>query len=218
MERTVSANIFLFFDAIKFKSEVGFCPKIQWLSFAVSLQLIFVSLFSAGLQKGLFPIGITSIEKRFGFESWMTGLLFTTYDIGFILSSLFVTYNLRNMGVPRIIAWALVLFSVGSLLFALPHFLTDLYQYTSTDREGIFDLLKCPSPQKLGVRLNMSNILVCYDDEQTCDGVESENLSAWLALFIFAQFILGCASGKSFNHALQILIESILARICFSVD
>ena len=99
-----------------------------------------VSLSSAGLQKGLFPIGITSIEKRFGFESWMTGLLFTTYDIGFILSSLFVTYNLRNMGVPRIIAWALVLFSVGSLLFALPHFLTDLYQYTSTDREGKFAL------------------------------------------------------------------------------
>ena len=95
-----------------------------------------MSLHSAGLQKGLFPIGITSIEKRFGFESWMTGLLFTTYDIGFILSSLFVTYNLRNMGVPRIIAWALVLFSIGSLLFALPHFLTDLYQYTNTDREG----------------------------------------------------------------------------------
>ena len=101
-----------------------------------------MSFNSAGLQKGLFPIGITSIEKRFGFESWMTGLLFTTYDIGFILSSLFVTYNLRNMGVPRIIAWALVLFSIGSLLFALPHFLTDLYQYTNTDREGKFDLLK----------------------------------------------------------------------------
>ena len=156
MERTVSANIFLFFDPIKFKSEVGSCPKIRWLSFVVSLQLIFVSLFSAGLQKGLFPIGITSIEKRFGFESWMTGLLFTTYDIGFILSSLFVTYNLRNMGVPRIIAWALVLFSVGSLLFALPHFLTDLYQYTSTDREGIFDLSKMSVTPKeqLGVGLN----------------------------------------------------------------
>ena len=70
----------------------------------------------------------------------MTGLLFTTYDIGFILSSLFVTYNLRNMGVPRIIAWALVLFSIGSLLFALPHFLSGLYQYSSTDREGNVDL------------------------------------------------------------------------------
>ena len=119
---------------------------VHWCSLLClrqGLYLIIVSLDSAGLQKGLFPIGITSIEKRFGFESWMTGLLFTTYDIGFILSSLFVTYNLRNMGVPRIIAWALVLFSVGSLLFALPHFLTDLYQYTSTDREGIFDLWKC---------------------------------------------------------------------------
>lgn len=133
MERTVPANILSCSDAIKPQNQSR--PEI-----GLEFCILFVSLISAGLQKGLFPIGITSIEKRFGFESWMTGLLFTTYDIGFILSSLFVTYNLRNIGVPRIIAWALVLFSVGSLLFALPHFLTGLYQYTSTDREGNFDL------------------------------------------------------------------------------
>ena len=60
----------------------------------------------------------------------------------------------------------------------------------------------------------MSNSQVCYDDEQTCDGVESENLSAWLALFIFAQFILGCASGNSFNHSSKISTLGIF----FSAD
>ena len=43
---------------------------------------------------GLVNISITTLETRFGFESWMTGLMAVSYDIGFILVSLYVTFSL----------------------------------------------------------------------------------------------------------------------------
>ena len=51
---------------------------------------------------GLVNISITTLETRFGFESWMTGLMAVSYDIGFILVSLYVTFAL-GYGSTRII-------------------------------------------------------------------------------------------------------------------
>ena len=45
-------------------------------------------------MNGLVNISITTLETRFGFESWMTGLMAVSYDIGFILVSLYVTFSL----------------------------------------------------------------------------------------------------------------------------
>lgn len=93
----------------------------------------FSSIALAGLiVNGFINVVITTIERRFGLRSRQTGLVASGYDIASFLSLVPVTYFGGRMGAskPRIIAWGVVLLGLGSLTFALPHFLVGPYRAT----------------------------------------------------------------------------------------
>ena len=71
----------------------------------------------------------------------MTGLMAVSYDIGFVLISFYVTHVLVKGHIPRIITIGFFTLGCGSVLFALPHFLTGDYEYSSGD---IKDLCEDP--------------------------------------------------------------------------
>ena len=72
---------------------------------------------------------ISSLEQRFGLKSTETGVIAGSYDIGSMLSVIPITYFGGRVGAskPKYISWGLLLMGFGSLMFALPHFTTDVY-------------------------------------------------------------------------------------------
>lgn len=73
---------------------------------------------------------ITTIEKRFGLRSSQTGLIASGYDIASFACLVPVTYfgGRINASKPRWIGWGVILMGLGSLTFALPHFLVGPYR------------------------------------------------------------------------------------------
>ncbi|XP_069748469.1 solute carrier organic anion transporter family member 4C1-like isoform X2 [Narcine bancroftii] len=94
--------------------------------------LLFYSLLAivqGVLVNGLVNVNLSTIEKRYNLTSFLAGLISTGYDISFCLLSLFVSYCGQKGHKPRWLAFSAFMLGLGSLVFALPHFSSGLYNY-----------------------------------------------------------------------------------------
>ena len=98
--------------------------------------LLFSSQFSGLVVNGFINVVITTIERRFGLRSAQTGLVASGYDIASFLCLVPVTYFGGRLGAskPRWLGWGVVVMGIGSLTFALPHFLVGQYKATNSDK------------------------------------------------------------------------------------
>lgn len=87
------------------------------------------------IVNGFINVVITTIERRFGLRSRQTGLVASGYDIASFVCLVPVTYFGGRVGAskPKILAWGVILMGIGSLTFALPHFLVSGYRATLSD-------------------------------------------------------------------------------------
>lgn len=83
-------------------------------------------------MNGCINVVITTIERRFGLRSSQTGLVASGYDIASFACLVPVTYFGGRIGAskPRWLGWGVILMGIGSLTFALPHFLVGPYRAT----------------------------------------------------------------------------------------
>ena len=91
-------------------------------------KFLLVCLCLAAVVQGMIftNVVISSIEKRFGWDSTQSGIIAGSYDIGSFLSVIPVTYFGGRQGAskPRYIAAGMFVMGTGSLIFASPHFFT----------------------------------------------------------------------------------------------
>ncbi|KAF4518204.1 hypothetical protein B566_EDAN005929 [Ephemera danica] len=87
-----------------------------WLCWAGALQGMVVN--------GFVNVVITTIERRFGMRSRETGFVAGGYDIASFLCLVPVSYLGGRPGAskPRWLGWGVLLMGLGSLVFAVPHF------------------------------------------------------------------------------------------------
>lgn len=67
---------------------------------------------------------ITTIEKRFDISSQMSGAIVSTFELGNLLTIIFVSYFGTHRHIPRWIGTGIVVTAIGSLIFAMPHFMS----------------------------------------------------------------------------------------------
>lgn len=79
---------------------------------------------------GFVNIVITTIEKRYGMNSFESGLIAGGYDIASFICLIPVTYfgGRINSSKPRWLGFGVIVMGVGSLIFASPHILYGKYK------------------------------------------------------------------------------------------
>lgn len=110
-------------------ASVARCMIIIISHICITTELTFVAC-TGFVVNGCVNVVITTIERRFGLSSSQTGLVASGYDIASFLALVPVTYFGGRAGVskPRWVGGGVVVLGLGSLLFALPHFLVGPYR------------------------------------------------------------------------------------------
>ncbi|XP_062306983.1 solute carrier organic anion transporter family member 2A1 isoform X1 [Osmerus eperlanus] len=138
------------------------------------------------LYSSYFKSTITTIERRFGLSSYSSGTISSLHEVGNTVLIVFVSYLGSRLHRPRLIGLGGLLMSVSALLLALPHFLSQPYQYDS-----VFHMKGNSSgrPDMCRVQLNSSRA-------EACGGEEGQRLGGdrlWL-LMASAQLLFGVGS------------------------
>lgn len=90
------------------------------------------SIVQGFIVNGVINAVISSLERRFDLPSSKSGLIASSNDFLAFFLVLLISFYGSERNKPRIIGCGVVVLAVGSLLFSLPHFMTDLYNYSGT--------------------------------------------------------------------------------------
>lgn len=99
----------------------GRIQKFARIKVFVLLLSILVTLQQA-LSSGYINSVITTIEKRFEIPSSYSGLIASSYEIGNVITVIFVSYLGSRRHIPVWIGIGAAIMGIGSLVFMVPHF------------------------------------------------------------------------------------------------
>nr|XP_023833443.1 solute carrier organic anion transporter family member 2A1-like [Salvelinus alpinus] len=135
------------------------------------------------LHSAYFKSCITTIERRFGFNSMSMGTVSSLHEMGNMVLVVFVSYFGSRVNRPRFIGFGGLLMSCATATLALPHFLSRPYQYHFMSAAG-------GSWDTCVPRENSSAPEVC---RQGGGGDPSEVRTQWLTMAA-AQVLFGIGS------------------------
>ncbi|XP_046583949.1 solute carrier organic anion transporter family member 2A1-like [Haliotis rubra] len=77
---------------------------------------------------------ITTLEKQFGFSSSVSGFLLSCNDIGYLMTTIAMSYIARRTHIPRVLGLSTILFGVSGLICSIPYFATknDLHPFVNS--------------------------------------------------------------------------------------
>ncbi|XP_064548833.1 solute carrier organic anion transporter family member 4A1 isoform X2 [Drosophila montana] len=177
----------------------------QWLQrFCTAKWALFWLCWGGALQglivNGFVNVNISTIERRFGLRSRQTGLVASGYDLASFVCLVPVTYygGRRGASKPCFIAIGLLLMGLGSLIFALPHFLVGSYRAT------IAEANVCE-------RANQTTGCEALEQEQEQELGESLTWTVWL--FFGAQLLHGAGAAPLFTLGVTYLDENVSTKM-----
>ncbi|GBL94481.1 Solute carrier organic anion transporter family member 4A1 [Araneus ventricosus] len=111
---------------IEYKCGIGkFKPK--WMQRFVDPKVYLVIFCTVGVLEGAYFtyfVGVlTTLEKRFGFESQLSGVIFIADNISAAFLSFIVGYYGQHWHKPRAIAFGMVMVSLSCFICTIPYFI-----------------------------------------------------------------------------------------------
>ncbi|XP_072517631.1 solute carrier organic anion transporter family member 2B1 isoform X2 [Salminus brasiliensis] len=138
----------------------------------LQLALLLVS----GYLKG----SISTIEKRYGFSSQKSGLVASFNEVGNTVLIVFVSFFGSCVHRPRCIGIGALIASMAAFLIALPHFISEEYDYTraiSSSKETLTGLCHIESDH--------------HSSNQTCSKNEDHGNNTVFSILLLGQLLLG---------------------------
>lgn len=182
--------------------------------FVVALQ-VFVLLLSLlvtlqqALSSGYINSVITTIEKRFEIPSSLSGLIASSYEIGNVITVIFVSYLGSRRHIPVWIGIGAVIMGIGSLIFMVPHFTGESNPGILIDNKTADNICKLVSvrehePHSLSHLLGQSGLsnppLAPHNKLRGDNCIQSKSSTFGpVLLFVIAQLLLGCGGSPLFT-------------------
>ncbi|XP_026213282.1 solute carrier organic anion transporter family member 2B1 isoform X2 [Anabas testudineus] len=134
------------------------------------------------LVSGYMKSSISTIERRYGLSSQKSGLLASFNEVGNTILIIFVSFFGSRVHRPRFIGAGALLACLASLLMALPHFLSGLYDYT--------DRISSSSDNSSGLCQSGSSI-TSLTSNQSCSHQDNPAQQGVYPLLLLGQLLLG---------------------------
>lgn len=167
------------------------------LSFLVTLQ--------QALSSGYINSVITTIEKRFEIPSSLSGLVASSYEIGNVITVIFVSYLGSRRHIPVWIGVGAVIMGIGSLIFMVPHFIAnESVEITEVNNsEENMCRVVTVHEQDMGLgRLSsgLSSPPLAPNNLRGDNCIQgSPSTTGPVLLFVLAQLLLGCGGSPLFT-------------------
>lgn len=152
------------------------CLTVRIFVFFMCSLLIVATAVSTGYLNSV----ITTIEKRFEIGSSISGMIAASYEMGSLISVIFVSYLGSNRHIPKWIGIGVLVMGIGSLLFALPHIIAPKYTLQSRMSTNLSDENICKRPGQDSL----------YEGQMRCIDENSGNW-VYVVLLISAQILIG---------------------------
>ncbi|PSN43736.1 hypothetical protein C0J52_15344 [Blattella germanica] len=152
------------------------------LSFLVTLQ--------QALSSGYINSVITTIEKRFEIPSSLSGLIASSYEIGNVITVIFVSYLGSRRHIPVWIAVGSIVMGIGSIVFTVPHFIAEPHLASTLANSSSDNICRGLSSPPLAPHNNLRGDNCIQGSPSTAGPV---------MLFLLAQLLLGCGGSPLFT-------------------
>ena len=106
-------------------------PKMFLFSLTIFIVL------QASVATGFVFVGLSSIERRYNLSSIHAAFVVISYELGVILTLPFSSYFGGRSHKPRVLGISLLIFGIGCLIFASPHYFSGAYNFNSTSSAEI---------------------------------------------------------------------------------
>ncbi|XP_018566773.1 solute carrier organic anion transporter family member 5A1 [Anoplophora glabripennis] len=178
--------------------------KCAGIKFFVLLLSFLVTLQQA-LSSGYINSVITTIEKRFEIPSSLSGLVASSYEIGNVITVIFVSYLGSRRHIPVWIGVGAVIMGVGSLIFMVPHFIAEENNgitVANTTDENMCRVVSVHE-QDMGLgRLSsgLSSPPLAPNNLRGDNCIQgTPSTTGPVLLFVLAQLLLGCGGSPLFT-------------------
>ncbi|KZC09501.1 PREDICTED: solute carrier organic anion transporter family member 5A1 [Dufourea novaeangliae] len=168
------------------------------LSFLVTLQ--------QALSSGYINSVITTIEKRFEIPSSLSGVIASSYEIGNVITVIFVSYLGSRRHIPVWIAIGAVIMGLGSMIFMVPHFTAEPNLMTAANNSSSDNICRGVSlrEQDMGLGRLSSGLssppLAPHNNLRGDNCIQgSPSTAGPVMLFVLAQLLLGCGGSPLFT-------------------
>uniref|UniRef100_A0A3Q2PCY9 Solute carrier organic anion transporter family member n=1 Tax=Fundulus heteroclitus TaxID=8078 RepID=A0A3Q2PCY9_FUNHE len=155
----------------------------RWVLFFLCVA----SFLQGMIVNGLINTVVTSIERRFDLPSYQAGLIASSYDIAACVCLTFVSYFGGTGHKPRWLGWGVLIMALGSLVFALPHFIAPPYLVSLQEQIGM-----------------------CSANRTShCQNKEGGALSSYRFVFMLGQFLHGIGATPLYTLGVTYLDENV---------
>lgn len=155
------------------------------------------------LSSGYINSVITTIEKRFEIPSSLSGLIASSYEIGNVITVIFVSYLGSRRHIPVWIGVGAVIMGVGSIMFMVPHFVAEEnigVAFTNSTKENMCRVVSLQGQEMVGLGRLSSGLSSRHNNLRGDNCIEgSPSTTGPVLLFVFAQLLLGCGGSPLFT-------------------
>lgn len=176
--------------------------RIKVFVFLLSLLVTLQQALSSGYINSV----ITTIEKRFEIPSSYSGLIASSYEIGNVITVIFVSYLGSRRHIPVWIGVGAVIMGIGSLVFMVPHFTGEANPGISVENRTSDNVCRNLAYRENDMGLGrlsngLSNPALAPSNNIRGDNCNEGKSSAFgpVVLFVIAQLLLGCGGSPLFT-------------------
>lgn len=157
-----------------------------------------LACINGSISASYLPAVISTLEQRFHLNSFVSGFVVSSYEVGAVIAVVLVSYIGHNKHIPHILGWGTLIIGLGSVTFSLPHFISPGYSETEV---GVISSNSNTSTDFCDLNKITTPATKCLESSTSSD--------LYVAIFVIAQTLIGVGSSPIMTIAISYIDNSV---------